>query len=90
MTVNPETAIASLKKLRTLLLKEGDMVLFERENMWRGHIYAVSGVTYAAYGMGHKPEIRASIDGKELNGFLVTQKTFGLPKRNSAFRNLMM
>lgn len=60
----PETAWATLKKLQTATLKEGDGVAFRRGDTFRGNIFARSGVTYGAYGEGHKPRILASYDGK--------------------------
>ncbi len=44
------------------LLKAGDAVLFERGYVYRctATIYAVSGVTYAAYGTGEKPALYGS------------------------------
>ncbi len=60
-----ETAWATLEKLNGEPLNDGDLVLFERGGFWRGHLYAKSGVTYSAYGEGHKPKIYTSIDGTE-------------------------
>lgn len=62
---SPETAWASLQKINGTNLKEGDLVLFERGGFWRGYLYAKSGVTYSAYGEGHKPKFYTSIDGTE-------------------------
>ncbi len=61
----PKTAWASLEKLNDAKLSKGDLVLFERGSMWRGTVMVISGVTYSAYGSGHKPEIRSSFDGME-------------------------
>lgn len=61
----PETAWATLEKLdKFAAFKEGDAVLFRRGDTFRGNIFARSGVTYAAYGEGHKPKLYASVDGK--------------------------
>lgn len=58
----PETAWATLEKVNSVPLKSGDMILFQRGGLWRGHIAAKSGVTYSAYGEGLKPKIYSSID----------------------------
>lgn len=59
----PETAWATLDKVNSINFKEGDLVVFERGGLWRGHIAAKSGVTYSAYGEGLKPKIYSSLDG---------------------------
>lgn len=64
--LTPETAWATLDKVNSANFKAGDAVLFERGGMWRGSIRAHNGVTYTAYGTGHKPKIFCSIDGMEL------------------------
>ena len=61
--LSPKTAWATLSKVNSYGFKEGDAVLFERGGFWRGSINARSGVTYTAYGKGHKPKISLSIDG---------------------------
>lgn len=61
----PETAWATLEKVNSTPFKSGDLVRFERGSLWRGYLYAKSGVTYSAYGEGHKPKIYTSIDGTE-------------------------
>lgn len=53
----PETAIATLEKLKTLQLSHGDVVLFERGGLWRGSVNTQVCVTYSAYGEGEKPKI---------------------------------
>lgn len=60
----PETAWATLDKSNSAVLKEGDMVLFERGGFWRGYISAKNGVSYGAYGKGNKPKIWNSVNGK--------------------------
>lgn len=62
---SPETAWATLEKVNSYIFEKGDLVLFERGGFWRGYVYAKSGVTYSAYGNGHKPKIYTSIDGTE-------------------------
>lgn len=41
-------------------IKAGDTVLFERGGVYRGRLALKSGVTYAAYGSGPKPQIYGS------------------------------
>lgn len=43
-------------------LKSGDAVLFERGDVFRGRVNAVSGVYYGAYGSGDKPCIYGSAE----------------------------
>ncbi len=62
---SPETAFATLDKINKITVKEGDLVLFERGSFFRGFISAKSGVSYSAYGKGHKPIISSSVDGTE-------------------------
>lgn len=45
-------------------LKEGDVVLFNRGDVFRGFYKLVSGVSFGAYGKGIKPRIYGSVDGK--------------------------
>ena len=52
-----ETAWKTLKKVSEANLFSGDGVLFRRGDLFRGKIYARSGVTYGAYGEGEKPRI---------------------------------
>lgn len=71
--LTPETAWATLEKLEKFAnFKEGDAVLFRRGDTFRGSIMARSGVTYAAYGEGHKPKLYASIDGKTYGNWVET------------------
>ena len=60
----PETAWATLDKVNSSVLKNGDAVLFNRGDGWRGYLYAKSGVSYGAYGKGPKPIISFSFDAK--------------------------
>ena len=46
-------------------LKEGDAVLFNRGDIFRGQLTLVSGITYGAYGEGIKPRFYGSVDGTE-------------------------
>lgn len=59
----PKTAWATLEKVSSADLKEGDAVLFNRGDFFRGQIVAQNGVTYSAYGEGYKPQISYSLDG---------------------------
>ena len=70
----PETAWATLEKVNSYIFGKGDMVLFERGGVWRGHLYAKSDMTYSAYGEGHKPTIMNSIDGKTYGKWVQTDK----------------
>ena len=45
-------------------LQEGDVVLFNRGDVFRGFYQLVSGVSFGAYGEGIKPRIYGSVDGK--------------------------
>ena len=58
-----ETAWRSSARVDAALgqLKEGDVVLFERDGIYRGSITLASGVTYGAYGSGQKPRIYGSL-----------------------------
>ncbi len=58
--LSPETAFKNLTGLKKAKLEYGDGVFFERGGVYRGYIDVVSGVTYAAYGSGHKPVITQS------------------------------
>ena len=55
----PDKAWKTLGKVSGAELQQGDAVLFRRGDTFRGQIVAKSGVTYAAYGAGHKPNIFA-------------------------------
>ncbi len=57
---SPETAWATLDKVNTAPLKEGDGVYFKRGDLWRGQLWAQKGVVYSAYGEGDKPKLYAS------------------------------
>lgn len=52
--------LKSIEKVNTLNLEEGDAVLFNRGDLWRGAIKSKKGVTYSAYGKGEKPKIYGS------------------------------
>ena len=58
--LTPETAWATLDKVNTAGLSQGDGVYFERGGTWRGQLWAQDGVLYSAYGEGPKPNIFAS------------------------------
>jgi len=58
--LSPESAWQSIGKLKSVSLKSGDGVYFERGGRFRGKFKAVEGVTYSAYGRGDKPMIIGS------------------------------
>ena len=53
----PDKAWRTLEKVSGIELQPGDVVFFRRGDTFRGQIMAKSGVTYAAYGVGNKPNI---------------------------------
>ena len=57
---SPSSAWATIDRLSTANLKEGDYVLFERGGYYRGNFGSKAGVTYSAYGTGEKPIICGS------------------------------
>ena len=57
---SPEAAWATIDKVNEYTYEEGDGVLFNRGDFFRGNLLAKSGVTYAAYGEGDKPKLSAS------------------------------
>ena len=63
--MSPDKAFATLDKISTIKLNEGDLVLFERGGLWRGNMVAQSGVSYSAYGSGPKPKIYKAFDGMD-------------------------
>ena len=58
----PETAWATLSKVSSANLKDGDYVCFERGGIVRGKLTAKKGVTYTAYGTGDKPKLYGSLE----------------------------
>lgn len=56
---SPEAPFATVYRTEEIV-KEGDIVLFRRGDLFRGNFKAQPGVTYAAYGEGDKPKIYAS------------------------------
>ena len=63
---SPQTAWRTLARVNAAALQPGDTVLFQRDNLWRGRLYAKSGaagrpVTYGAYGNGAKPILQGSV-----------------------------
>ena len=59
--LTPETAWATMDKVDSANLKNGDGVFFKRGDLWRIQpIICKDGVTYSAYGEGEKPRIYAS------------------------------
>ena len=64
----PETAFKTLTQVNTTEMKEGDVVYFECNGLWRGTISAKPGVTYTSYGEGAKPQFRSyaeNVAGKD-------------------------
>ena len=53
--LTPETAWATIVKVSNADLQYGDAVFFERNDVFRGFLWAKEGVTYSAYGEGNKP-----------------------------------
>ena len=53
----PETAWKTLEKVSNAQFEPGDGVFLRRGDTFRGQIVAQTGVTYAAYGVGNKPNI---------------------------------
>ena len=65
----------SLDRVNEAQLKKGDVVLFRRGDLWRGHIKAGNGVTYSAYGSGPKPRIYGSpFDAAKTGKWIETDK----------------
>ena len=59
---SPETAWATLNKVNTVKLSDGDAVFFKRGEIWNGTLKIQNGVTYSAYGTGKKPVINGTTD----------------------------
>ncbi len=72
--LSPQTAWASIARVNAQALSEGDCVLFNRGDSWRGTtLMAKSGVTYGAYGSGEKPKIIISpFNGAETGEWVLT------------------
>ena len=58
--LSEKTPVRNIEKVNEMPLKPGDVVLFRRGDLWRGHIVAQDGVTYSAYGKGPKPRLYGS------------------------------
>lgn len=56
---SPESPFETVYRTEEIV-KEGDIVLFRRGDLFRGNFKAQPGVTYAAYGEGEKPKLYAS------------------------------
>ncbi len=54
-----DSAWRTLARVSAAQLSYGDAVLFHRGDLFRGQLNTVSGVTYAAYGVGEKPRLYA-------------------------------
>jgi len=50
----------TLDKVNKMDFRPGDVVLFRRGDVWRGHITTRDGVIYSAYGRGPKPALYGS------------------------------
>ncbi len=57
---SPETAWKTIERINNAELSYGDGVFFNRGDIFRGCVMAVSGVSYGAYGEGPKPKIYSS------------------------------
>jgi len=64
----PATSWQTLDKVSNADLKPGDTVFFKRGDIFRGTLKAKSGVTYSAYGKGHKPMLFTSPCNGAKNG----------------------
>ncbi|MBQ0084136.1 MAG: hypothetical protein KBS52_05165 [Clostridiales bacterium] len=62
---SPEKAWKTIAKVNNTPMKKGDLVTFRRGDSFRGIVAVKSGVTYAAYGTGYKPQILGAFDGKK-------------------------
>lgn len=71
---SPETAWQTIDRVNYAVFKEGDGVFFKRGDTFRitESINAQNGVTYSAYGYGHKPLIICSIDGSGADKWIAT------------------
>ena len=58
--LSPQSPLRTAGKVSELPLKPGDVVLFRRGDLFRGHLTAQAGVTYSAYGEGPKPTLTVS------------------------------
>lgn len=69
----PATSWQTMEKVSAADLKPGDTVFFKRGDIFRGSLQAKSGVTYSAYGKGHKPMLFASpFNGAKFGKWLKT------------------
>lgn len=61
--LTPNCAWKTLKNITAdaEILCVGDIVLFERNGIYRGSMKLVTGVTYSAYGKGKKPQLYGSL-----------------------------
>lgn len=71
--LTPETAWATYDKLNSFEFKEGDAVLFNRGDLWRGVLEARNGVTYSAFGSGPKPKLLAAYNGHTFAQWVKTE-----------------
>lgn len=53
--LSEKTPFKSIEKVNGMEFKRGDVVLFRRGDVWRGHVKARPAVSYSAYGIGPKP-----------------------------------
>ena len=71
--LSPETAWKSVEKTAHFEFHEGDVVLFRRGGLWRGHIRMQKGVYYSAYGEGEKPKFYGSLDAANPDDWVETK-----------------
>ncbi len=71
--LSPETAWKSVEKTAHFEFQEGDVVLFRRGGLWRGHIRMQKGVYYSAYGEGEKPKFYGSLDASNPDDWVETK-----------------
>ncbi len=58
---SPEKAWKTLDKVSSATLKSGDVVYFNRGDIFRGQLVTKFGVKYSAYGEGEKPKLYGSL-----------------------------
>lgn len=71
---SPETAWKTIGKINQTTFSEGDGIFFRRGDSFRtvDTIIVQNGVTYSAYGYGHKPIILCSVDGSGAEKWIET------------------
>lgn len=70
---SPSASWQTLDRVSSADLKPGDTVFFKRGDIFRGFLQAKPGVTYSAYGKGHKPMLFTSpFNGAKFGKWLKT------------------